>query len=232
VSSPASSVGVGTSPSPPSAAPAAVSGSAPAPGASAPPAPRPAHGVKAHFRAAALLIVLTLLVSAFGYPLLITAIAQVIEPNSANGSLLRDPNGTIIGSSLIAQNTSAPYLFWERPSPTDWNTTEGMTTPYGPTDPALYNETLQYVEEYGNGTDNATLPLWLVSQSGSSIDPDLTPGAVLVQIPRVAHFGNVTEAWLTGFVNDHITEPPVPYLGVPYVDVLELDIDLLPHIGR
>jgi potassium-transporting ATPase KdpC subunit len=229
---------------PPSTAPLSPSGSAPAPppagsvGATPPPTPSAspplprAHTVKGHLRATAMFLVLALLVSAFGYPLLVTAIAQVIEPYSANGSLLRDPNGTVIGSSLIAQNTSAPYLFWERPSPTDWNTTDGMTTPYGPTDPALYNETLEYVEQYGNGTDNATLPLWLVTQSGSSIDPDLTPGAVLVQVPRVAHFGDVTQAWLTGFVNAHITEPPIPYLGVPYVDVLQLDIDLLPHIGR
>jgi potassium-transporting ATPase KdpC subunit len=198
----------------------------------APPAPPRAHSLAGHLRATTVFIVLMLLVSAFGYPLLVTAVAQVINPVGANGSLLRDPNGTVIGSSLIAQNTSAPYLFWERPSPTDWNTTDGMVTPYGPTDPALYNETLQYVEEYGNGTVNASLPLWLVSQSGSSVDPDLTPGAVLVQVPRVAHYGNLTQAWLTGFVNDHITEPPIPYLGVPYVDVLELDIDLLPHIGR
>jgi potassium-transporting ATPase KdpC subunit len=196
------------------------------------PAPGPAHSMSGHLRATALFLVLTLLVSAFGYPLLVTGIAQVIEPYSANGSLLRDPNGTIIGSTLIAQNTSAPYLFWERPSPTDWNTTDGMTTPYGPTDPALYNETVGYIAQYGNGTVNASLPLWLVSQSGSSIDPDLTPGAVLVQVPRVAYYGNVTEQWLTGFVNDHITTPPIPYLGVPYVDVLQLDIDLLPHIGR
>jgi len=197
-----------------------------------PPSSPPAHGVGGHVRATGVFLVLLLLVSAFGYPLLVTGIAQVIEPYSANGSLLKDANGTVIGSSLIAQNTSAPYLFWERPSPTDWNTTDGMDTPYGPTDPALVNETLAYMAQYGNYTVNATLPLWLVSQSGSSIDPDLTPEAVLVQVPRVAHFGNVTEAWLTGFVNDHITNPPIPYLGVPYVDVLQLDIDLLPHIGR
>jgi K+-transporting ATPase ATPase C chain len=212
--------------------PVAIAAPAPPPPRTVWVAPPPAHDLKGHLRATAVLLVLVLLVSAFGYPLLVTAIAQVVSPASANGSLLRDPNGTVIGSSLIAQNTSAPYLFWERPSPTDWNTADGMETPYGPTDPALLNETIGYVEQYGNGTDNATLPLWLVTQSGSSVDPDLTPGAVLVQVPRVAFYGNVTQGWLTGFVNAHITEPPIPYLGVPYVDVLQLDIDLLPYIGR
>jgi len=218
-----------TAPAPPTSATASVPA---ARGASALVAPPSAHDLKGHARATVVFLVLLILVAGFGYPLVVTGIAQVIDPSAANGSLLTDPNGTIIGSTLIAQNTSAPYLFWERPSPTDWNTTDGAVTPYGPTDPALVNETLQYIAQYGNGTVNASLPFWLVSQSSSSVDPDLTPGAVLVQVPRVAFYGNVTESWLTGFVNDHITEPPIPYLGVPYVDVLQLDIDLLPHIGR
>ena len=186
-------------------------------------------------RATVVLLVLTLVMSGFGYPLLVTGIAQVIDPSAANGSLLYYPNGTVAGSALIAQNTSAPYLFWERPSPTDYNTTLGMVTPYGASDPALaalLNETIAYMREYGNFTVNATLPFWLVSQSGSSIDPDLTPEAVLVQVPRVANATNLSIAYVTVFVNDHIVTPPVPYLGVAYVDVLQLDLDLLPLIWK
>ena len=201
----------------------------------APSTPGPAHSTGGHLRAAAILIVLTLLVSAFGYPLLVTGIAQVLDPSAANGSLLYYPNGTIAGSALIAQNTSAPYLFWERPSPSDYNTTLGMITPYGASDPALaalLNETIAYMREYGNFTVNATLPFWLVSQSGSSIDPDLTPEAVLVQVPRVANASDVSIANLTQFVNAHIVNPPIPYLGVAYVDVLQLDLDLVAWTGK
>ncbi|MGA8303937.1 MAG: potassium-transporting ATPase subunit C [Thermoplasmata archaeon] len=202
---------------------------------STPPRPPPAHTVGGHVRATIVLLVLTLLVSGFIYPLLVTGIAQVLDPNAANGSLLREPNGTVVGSSLIAQNTSAPYLFWERPSLTDYNTTLGAETPPGPTDPALgalLNETIAYMRQYGNFTVNATLPFWLVSPSASDVDPDLTPEAVLVQVPRVANASNLSIEWTTGFVNEHITNPPIPYVGVAYVDVLQLDIDLLPYIGR
>jgi K+-transporting ATPase ATPase C chain len=197
--------------------------------------PFPSHTVGGHARATVVLLVLTLLVSGFAYPLLVTGIGQLIDPNAANGSLVRDANGTVVGSELIAQNTSAPYLFWERPSLTDYNTTLGASTPPGPTDPALralLNETIAYMREYGNFTVNASLPFWLVSESGSSVDPDLTPEAVLVQVPRVASATNLSIAFLTAFVNDHITNTPIPYLGVPFVNVLQLDIDLLPHIGR
>ena len=197
--------------------------------------PPPSHTVGGHVRATIVLLVLTLLVSGFAYPLVVTGIAQLIDPNAANGSLLHDANGTVIGSQLIAQNTSAPYLFWERPSLTDYNTTLGATTPPGASDPALgtlLNETIAYMREYGNFTVTAPLPFWLVSPSGSSVDPDLTPESVLVQVSRVADATNLSLAFLTGFVNDHITSPPIPYLGVAYIDVLQLDIDLLPHIGR
>ncbi len=218
--------------------------SAPASGAAGPP-PRPptspvarrppAHSAGGHARAALALIALTLLVTAFVYPLFVTAVAQLIDPYAANGSLVYYPNGTVAGSALVAQNTDTPYLFWERPSLTDYNTTLGADTPPGPSDPALgalLNETIAYMEKYGTYTVNATLPFWLVAPSSSDIDPDLTPEAVLVQVMRVSENTNLSIAWLTDFVNAHITNPPVPYVGVPYVDVLQLDLDLLPHIGR
>lgn len=212
--------------------------SAPSPSVPARPStpdPPAAHPLSGHLRATAIFLVLTLFVSAFGYPLLVTGIAQVIDPGAANGSILKYPNGTIAGSSLIAQNTSAPYLFWERPSLSDYNTTLGMITPPGSSDPALaalLNETIAYMRAYGNLTVNASLPFWLVSESGSSIDPDLTPEAVLVQVPRVAAATNLSVDFVTGFVNEHITNAPIPFLGVPYVDVLSLDLDLLPLLGR
>jgi potassium-transporting ATPase KdpC subunit len=200
-------------------------------------APRPpmAHSLWGHARAAVLFLVLTLLVAGFAYPAVVTAIAQEIDPTAANGSLLYYPNnGTVAGSSLVAQNTDAPYLFWERPSLTDYNFTGGAPTPPGPTEPGLYallNETLEYMKEYGNFTVNATLPFWWVAPSESSIDPDLVPEAVLVQVPRVANALNQSIPTIQGVVNSHIVNPPIPNLGVPYVDVLQLDLYVLAHFA-
>lgn len=191
-----------------------------------------AHSWPTHLRATLVLIVLSILVTGFAYPVVVTEIAQVINPYGANGSLLYFPNGTVAGSALVAQNTDAPYLFWERPSLTDYNTTLGTDTPPGPSDPALVNETLAYMAQYGYYTVNATVPFWLVSASGSSVDPDLTPEAVLVQIPRVSMNTNLSEVNLTALVNAHIVNPVAPFVGVAYVDVLELDLALLPMIGR
>ncbi len=200
------------------------------------PRPRAAHSAGGHLRAALLFLLALFLTAGFLYPLVVTGIAQVIDPAAANGSLLYYPNNhTLAGSSLVAQNTDAPYLFWERPSLTDYNFTGGAPTPPGQTQPglvALLNETLMYMKEYGNFTVNATLPFWWVAPSASSVDPALVPEAVLVQIPRISDHTNLSIPTLQAFVNSHIVTPPLPYLGIPYVDILTLDLALLPMIGK
>lgn len=200
-----------------------------------PPTPPRAHSMREHVRATVGFMVITIVVCGLVYPLVTTGIAQLVDPDAANGSLLYYPNGTVAGSSLVAQNTNAPYLFWERPSLTDYNFTGGAPTPPGPTQPGLgqlLNETIAYMKEYGNFTVNATLPFWWVAPSASSIDPDLVPEAVLVQIPRVSNATNLPIPKLLDLVNAHIVNPPIPDVGVPYVDVLQLDLALLPMIGK
>jgi potassium-transporting ATPase KdpC subunit len=202
--------------------------------ASRPSRPRPAHSGLQHVRATVLFLILSILVSGVAYPAVVTGISEFFDPAVANGSQLYY-NGTVVGSSLIAQNTSAPYLFWERPSLTDYNTTLGTDTPPGPTDPALgalLNETIAYMNVAWNFSANHTLPYWLVTPSGSDLDPDLVPEAVLIQVPRVAAATNESIAFVTHFVNAHITNPAIPYIGVPYVNVLELDLAWLKVTGK
>jgi len=204
-----------------------------------PPVPPRAHSLAGHLRAGVGFIVLLVIVSGFAYPALVTEVASVIAPGSAGGSLIHYPNGTVEGSEFLAQNLSAgtlgPSLFWARPSLTDYNTTLGAASPPGPTDPALLallNETIAWMKLYGNFTVNATLPFWWVSPSASSLDPDVVPQAVLVQVPRVAANNNLTVGFLQGLVNAHISQPYLPDVGTAYVNVLELDIVLLEYTGN
>jgi len=195
----------------------------------------PSHTVGEHIRATVVLLILSILLTGFAYPLLVTGIAQFVAPGSANGSLIRYPNGTIEGSQLVAQNLSQPYLFWERPSLTDYSILNGTGTPPGPTDPALQqliNETLNYSRAYGTFTVNATIPLWYLAPSGSGVDPDLVPEAVLIQVPRVANATHLSILNVTNLVNAHIRQPVLPGLGVPYVNVLNLDVALAQLTGR
>jgi K+-transporting ATPase ATPase C chain len=187
------------------------------------------------------------------YPGLITEFAQYVVPGSANGSLITGPNGTVIGSELLGQNitcnpaaypnvSECPFrgLFWSRPSLTDYQSIlgAGNETPYNPTNPALrnqtlalYNQTIYYMQLYG--VNNITVPIDQVSESESGLDPDLLPQAALVQVYRVAYFANqsgltnITIGALTNLVDANIDNFADGYIGVPYVNVVQLDIALL-----
>jgi potassium-transporting ATPase KdpC subunit len=193
-------------------------------------APPGHHPLASHLRASIVLLVLTIFLLGLAYPGAITVFAQEVEPFSANGSILHSANGTAIGSVLIAQNLSAPWLFWERPSPEDYNSFNGSPTLLGYSDPALYNETESYMQQYGPYAVNATVPEILVTVSGSGLDPDLTPEAVLVQIPRIAQASGLPMAELQALVNKYTIPPLDGFIGPYYVNVLELDIELVgPH---
>jgi K+-transporting ATPase ATPase C chain len=181
---------------------------------------------------------LVVVVGGLGYPLVVTGFAQLLVPGTANGSLVDGPNGTVVGSSLVAQSISVPWLFWPRVSAVDYNMLLGSPAPLGPADPALKAEILAYLQEYRNFTYNGTnqslsenLTLWLVSDSGSGIDPDLQPEDALVQIPRIALFTHVPESALQALVDRHTQEPPGGIPGPKFVNVLELDIALIQILG-
>ncbi len=197
------------------------------------PAP-PGHPTFAvHLRASLVLLVLAIFLLGLAYPGAITVFAQELPFThaSANGSLIY-VNGTAVGSSLIAQNLSAPWLFWERPSPGDYNSFNGSPTLRGYSDPALVNETRAYMAEYGPYAVNASVPEILVTVSGSGLDPDLTPEAALVQIPRIAANSNLSVAQLQALVNSTIVPPFEGFIGPAYVNVLKLDLALLHAEGR
>lgn len=195
--------------------------------------PRPAARLGSHLRAIGVLLALAVLVTGAAYPAAVTAFAQVTVPYSANGSLLRSANGTLVGSSLLAQNMSSlPWLFWPRPSVSDYNYFLGDPPTPAVVDPVLVNITLSYMAEYGPYAVNATVPLSLVSASGSNVDPDITPEAALVQIPRIANASGLSEATLMAFVLEHVVAPAAGFFGTAYVDVLVLDLALLPIEGR
>ena len=209
-----------------------------------PPRRRPSR--LAGLRAALTMLVFIVIVSGIAYPGAITLVAQTLVPASANGSLVDYPNGTAYGSGLLGENITNPGLFWLRPSLIDdqaFNASGGSNgpgneVPYGPTDPALVNATRGYVNDYFNTSGNLTaaelanlsVPSGLVTPSASGLDPDLTPAAVLVQIPRVSFYSGLNQSFLLGFVLSHVHAPWLGYFGPRYVNVVALDVDLLPML--
>jgi len=180
-----------------------------------------------HAVSALLMTVVTTVLLGVVYPLVVTAIAQVVFPDQANGELIvRD--GRVIGSKLIGQAFSSPGYFHSRPSAagTGYDATSSGGTNLGPTSQKLIASVRAAVEAARADNPNAPVPIDLVTSSGSGLDPDISPAAALFQVPRVATTRHLDESIVRKLVLDHIEGRTFGLLGEPRVNVLLLNLDL------
>ena len=195
-----------------------------------------------YVRPAVMLTVILTIVTGFLYPGLITGLAQVIFPHQANGSLLYDSRGNVIGSELIGQYWTDLKYFHGRPSVTV-NPTTGTPEPYaadnssasnlGPTNATLVKDVQQRVAalQAEFKKENLPVPLGpvpvdLVTASGSGLDPDISIAAAMYQVPIVAAARGLGQDVVTRLVTENETGRFLGIFGEPYVNVLDLNLAL------
>jgi potassium-transporting ATPase KdpC subunit len=170
----------------------------------------------------------------FGYPALMTAIAQVTMAHQASGSLI-ERNGVVVGSSLAAQNFTSPRYFHERPSATTPPYNPGFTTfsNLGPTNPALAKLVKQNADAilklegpYNAGLTIHQIPVDAVVPSGSGIDPEISIAYADLQARRVASVRHLPLATVQGLIELHTVGRQLDFLGEAGVNVLELNLGL------
>ena len=190
-------------------------------------------------RPAILVLVLLTLITGLAYPLAMTAIAGVIFPKQAQGSLI-ERDGKVVGSALIGQEFKDDKYFHGRPSATtdtDPNdTTKTVPAPYnaansagsnlGPTSKALVDRVKDDAAKLAADNPNTPIPVDLVTTSASGLDPDITPAGALFQVPRVAKARGIPEAQVRQLVDDQTTGRLLGIIGEPHVNVLKLNLAL------
>jgi K+-transporting ATPase ATPase C chain len=161
------------------------------------------------------------------YPLVVTGLAQVLFPDKANGQLI-SRNGTVIGSRLIGQTFSSPGYFHSRPSAagTGYDPTSSGGTNLGPTNKKLMDAVKAAVDDARKESPGTTVPIDLVTSSGSGLDPHISPPAALFQVPRVARERHLSEDQVRQMVEAHTEGRQFGFFGEPRVNVLELNLAL------
>jgi K+-transporting ATPase ATPase C chain len=190
-------------------------------------------------RPAILMIVVMTIIIGLAYPLAMTGIAQIVFPHQANGSLI-EKNGTVIGSELIGQDFESDKYFHGRPSattePDPKDPTKTVSVPYaadnssgsnlGPTSQALIDGVKDAAGKLHAENPAAPVPVDLVTNSASGLDPDITPAAALFQIPRVAKARGLAQDRVSQLVDDNTQGRFLGILGEPHVNVLKLNLAL------
>src|SRR5712691_13333915 len=190
-------------------------------------------------RPAIIMLVALTLITGLAYPLAMTAIAGVIFPKQAEGSLI-ERDGKVVGSALIGQEFKDDKYFHGRPSattaPDPADSTKTVAAPYnaansggsnlGPTNKALIERVQGDVDKLKQENPSAPVPIDLVTTSGGGLDPHISPAAALFQVPRVAKARNMAEDGLRQLVDEHIEGRTLGLLGEPRVNVLALNLAL------
>jgi potassium-transporting ATPase KdpC subunit len=186
--------------------------------------------MRAQIKPAIIILALLTLITGVIYPLAITVIAQVAFPAQANGSLIIK-DGQAIGSRLIGQSFDDPKYFWGRLSatgPFPYNAGASSGSNYGPLNPALLEMAQGRIDalKAADSDNMQSIPVDLVTASGSGLDPHISPAAAEYQVARVAKARGLNEAVVRQLVAQHTQGRDLGVLGEPRVNVLELNLAL------
>jgi K+-transporting ATPase ATPase C chain len=180
-------------------------------------------------RPAVVMIAFFTLLTGLAYPLAITGIAHLALPVQAGGSLIRTAQGTVVGSALIAQGFSKPGYLHPRGSSAGngYDASNSSGSNLGPMDQKLIDRVAADAAAFRKDNPTAGLiPADAVTQSGSGLDPDVSPQDAALQAPRIAAARGVALDQIDALMVRHIEGPALGFIGQPHINVLAVNRDL------
>lgn len=171
------------------------------------------------------------------YPVLILVLGQIALPNQANGSLIKNAQGQVIGSRLIGQPFTSDRYFNSRPSTTNYSSANPQKDPtnilktgisgasnFAPSNPDLLKRIQATINQSQKTSGKPSADL--VYTSGSSLDPHIAIAAAQAQVARIATARNLKQNQVENLINTHIDGRFLGIFGEPGVNVLQLNLAL------
>lgn len=163
------------------------------------------------------------------YPLIVTGIAQAVMKDNADGSLIYNDKNEVVGSKLIGQNFTDPRYFHGRVSSIEYKAEASGSNNYAPSNPDLAKRVEKSIEDWKkqNPTVPVTeVPIDLVTNSGSGLDPDISPKAASVQVDRISKLTNIPKETLDQLIKEQTEGATFGLFGEDRVNVLKLNLEL------
>jgi K+-transporting ATPase ATPase C chain len=163
------------------------------------------------------------------YPLAVTAAGGALFPAQAEGSLVRNGAGQIVGSRYIGQVTTGAHYLWPRPSAAGdgYNAAGSSGSNYGPLNPDLFERVASdtaAVRAYA--PEGATIPPDAVTTSASGLDPEISPAFAALQVGRIADARDVEAGVVEAAIAANTEQPLLGIFGQARVNVLMTNMTL------
>lgn len=173
-------------------------------------------------RPAIVMVALFTLMLGLAYPLAVTGIAQGVFPAQANGSLIRDADGTVVGSALIGQPFAGAGYLHPRPSAAGdgYDGASSSGSNYGPLSEDLKTRVAESATAIRAANGAGAIPADAVTTSASGLDPDISPEYARLQAQRIATARGVPVQEVQAVIDQQAEGALLGFIGQPHVNVL------------
>ena len=179
-----------------------------------------------HLRPALVSTGLFTILLGLAYPLAVTGVAQAAFPAQANGSLVRDAKGAVVGSALIGQVFTQPGYLHPRPSAAGANGYDASASSgsnMGPLNEALAKRIKTDADALRAENPGVAIPADAVTTSGSGLDPEISPEYAHFQAPRIAKARGASVAVVETLIDGQVQGRLLGFIGQPRVNVLAVN---------
>jgi K+-transporting ATPase ATPase C chain len=192
--------------------------------------------MRREFMIALRVTLVTLVLTGLVYPLVMTGFAQALFHNRANGTLVHDGSGAVVGSELIGQTFTNPAYLQGRPSAAGngYDATASSGSNLGPTSKKLRERVTADIDRLHKENPEAppVVPGELVTTSASGLDPELSPAAALWQVSRIARARQIAPERISQVIESRVEGRDFGVFGEPRVNVLTLNLALDQQFGK